>query len=390
MTLPHLPKNLYTPAYIIDMAMIRRNLEVVTRLKAATGVKVLLALKAFSQFSAFAPMQEVLDGVTCSGIHEAQLGHDYFGKEIHVYAPAFRDWEITELLPIAHHLTFNSLSQWQRYAPQIAAAHPHIQLGLRLNPEISLAGTGIYDPCAPCSRLGIKQQALLPVFSALAPAPTALHVHALCQNLAEASAALIDRMMEQFGTLLPQVSSLNLGGGHYLTDPHYDLELLIAAIHRLQKAHPHLTLYLEPGGALVLNAGWLVTRVLDIIPADATAPDSQAIAILDTSATAHMPDVLEMPYRPEIIGAALPNEKPHTYLLGAPTCLAGDVIGAYSFDAPLQIGDKLFFTDMAQYSFVKNTTFNGIPLPDIALLHEDGRYEVAHHFGYEDFRTRLS
>lgn len=368
--------NIHTPAYVTDLSAIRRNMQPVKKLKAATGIKVLLALKAFSQFSAFAPMQEVLDGVTCSGIYEARLGKEHFGGEIHVYSPAYRDWEIEELLPIAHHLTFNSLAQWERYGAKAAASG--MKVGLRLNPEISLAGTGMYDPCAPCSRLGIRPQALSSVV------PDALHIHALCENLAEDSALLIDTVLQKFGHLLPQVKSLNLGGGHYLNHADYKLDLLIAALRRIQAAHPHLTLYLEPGGALVYQAGYLVTTILDIIPGN------QPIAILDTSATAHMPDVLEMPYRPNIMGGALPNEKAYTYLLGAPTCLAGDVVGEYSFDTPLKIGDKLIFTDMAQYTMVKNTTFNGIPLPDIALLHEDGRYEVVKRFGYEDFKRRLS
>jgi carboxynorspermidine decarboxylase len=370
---------IHTPAYVTDLAVIRRNMEVVTQLKAATGVKVLLALKAFSQFSAFAPMQEALDGVTSSGIYEARLGKEHFGGEVHVYSPAYRDWEIEELLTVADHLTFNSLSQLEKYGAKVAAAGIHI--GLRLNPEVSFSDTPIYDPCGPCSRLGMRVQSSE---FRVPEAVSLLHVHALCQNLAEDSAKLIDTVMEKFGGLLAQVESLNIGGGHYLNDPKYDLDVLVVALNRLKAAHPHLTVYLEPGGALVYNAGYLVASVLDIIEG------AQRIAILDTSATAHMPDVIEMPYRPDIIGGDLPNVKAHTYLLGAPTCLAGDVIGEYSFDAPLKVGDKLIFTDMAQYSMVKNTTFNGIPLPDVAVLHEDGRYEVVKRFGYEDFLGRVS
>lgn len=378
-----------TPAYVTDLAAIRRNMAVVARLKAATGVKVLLALKAFSQFSAFGPMREALDGTTASGIYEARLGKEHFGGEVHVYSPAYRDWEMEELLEVADHLGFNSLAQLEKYGARAVAKG--IKIGLRINPEVSFSETPMYDPCGPCSRLGIRHQAsgIGDYFSdASCLLPVAfLHVHALCQNLAEDSAKLIDVVMEKFGALLAQVEAVNLGGGHYLTDPNYNLEVLIAAVKRLQAAHPHLTIYFEPGGALVLNAGYLVASVLDIIP---TINHQPSTAILDTSATAHMPDVIEMPYRPDIIGAGLPEEKAHSYLLGAPTCLAGDVIGEYSFDAPLNIGDKLIFTDMAQYSMVKNTTFNGIPLPDIALLHEDGRYEVVKRFGYEDFKMRLS
>ena len=380
-----------TPAYVTDLAAIRRNMEVVKQLKAATGVKVLLALKAFSQFSAFAPMQEVLDGTTASGIYEARLGKTHFGGETHVYSPAYREWEVEELLEVADHIGFNSLTQLEKYGARAAAKG--IKIGLRINPEVSFSETPMYDPCGPCSRLGVrnwelgisdnaKSQILNPI--------SFLHFHALCQNLAEDSAKLIDVVIAKFSPLLAKVEAVNLGGGHYLNDPNYNLEVLIAAVKRLQAAHPHLTIYFEPGGALVHNAGYLVASVLDIIPTHNTQHTAPAIAILDTSATAHMPDVIEMPYRPDIIGAALPGEKAHTYLLGAPTCLAGDVIGEYSFDAPLQIGNKLIFTDMAQYSMVKNTTFNGIPLPDISLLHEDGRYEVVKRFGYEDFKSRLS
>ncbi len=391
-----LPENIYTPAYVTDLAAIRRNMEVVTKLKAATGVKVLLALKSFSQTSAFAPMQKVLDGVTASGIYEARLGKEHFGGEIHVYSPAYRDWEIEELLTVANHLTFNSLAQLEKYGAKVAAAG--IDIGLRLNPEVRFSDTPMYDPCGPCSRLGIRPEALgQRDLNAYRLSPIALiHVHALCQNLAEDSAKLIDTVMEKFGDLLAQVKSLNLGGGHYLNDPKYRLDVLIAAVKRLQAAHPHLTIYFEPGGALVYEAGYLVASVLDVINLshwERSTSNSEsgegAVAILDISATAHMPDVIEMPYRPEIIGAAQPNEKAYTYMLGAPTCLAGDVIGEYSFDAPLKIGDRLIFTDMAQYTMVKNTTFNGIPLPDIALLHEDGRYEVAKHFGYQDFLSRV-
>lgn len=372
-------------------------MEPVRRLKAETGVKVLLALKAFSQFSAFGPMREVLDGTTASGIYEARLGREHFGGEVHVYSPAYRDWEMEELLEIADHIGFNSLAQLEKYGPKAAAAG--IKIGLRLNPEVSFSETAMYDPCGPCSRLGVRKESLESGVWSLGDNTKLqtlnsklqiffLHFHALCQNLAEDSAKLIDVVMEKFGSLLAKVEAVNLGGGHYLNDPQYDLDVLIAAVKRLQSAHPHLTIYFEPGGALVLNAGYLVASILDIIPS--TINHQPSIAILDTSATAHMPDVIEMPYRPDIIGAGLPGQKAHTYQLGAPTCLAGDVIGEYSFDAPLKIGDKLIFTDMAQYSMVKNTTFNGIPLPDIALLHEDGRYEVVRRFGYEDFKMRLS
>lgn len=367
-----------TPAYVTDMAAIRRNMDVVRKLKDATGVKVLLALKAFSQYSAFGPMKEVLDGTTASGIYEARLGKEHFGGEVHVYSPAYRDWEIEELLTVAGHLTFNSLAQLQKYGAKVAAAG--IKIGLRLNPEVSFSETPMYDPCGPCSRLGMRVQ---DSGFALPETISLLHVHALCQNLAEDSAKLIDAVMAKFGGLLAKVEAINLGGGHYLNDPRYDLDILISAVKRLQTAHPHLKIYFEPGGALVLNAGYLVASVLDIIEG------SQPVAILDTSATAHMPDVIEMPYRPDIVGAGQPDEKTFTYILGAPTCLAGDVIGEYSFDKPLQIGDKLIFTDMAQYSMVKNTTFNGIPLPDIAVLHENGQYEVIKQFGYQDFLRRV-
>ena len=371
-----------TPAYVLDAVALARNLAVAARIKRETGCNIILALKGFAQWSAFPLMRGTLDGTAASGIHEALLGHEKFGGEVHVYSPAYDDAEIAVLIPISHHIVFNSPSQFARYYPRIKKAGGKVSCGIRINPELAQAKTVLYDPCAPCSRLGTRKESL---FSAATEGLEGLHVHALCENMAEASVRLIQTVDREFGGFIRErgIKWVNFGGGHYITHAGYDVNALIVALKNFTEKYG-VKVILEPGGALAYDAGFLVASVLDIME------NGKPIALLDTSATTHMPDVLEMPYRPNILGAGAAGEKPFTYLLGGRTCLAGDVLGEYSFDAPLQVGDKLVFTDMAQYSMVKNTTFNGMPLPDIGILHPDGKYERVRRFGYEDFKTRLS
>lgn len=376
---PRLPAGIATPAYVLDVAALKRNLATAAHIKREAGCKILLATKAWAMPDAFPLIREALDGSTASGEYEARLGHEEFGKEVHVYAPAYGPGEVERILPLADHIYFNSPSQLARYLPLVKAARK--QVGIRVNPGYSNAtlGGALYDPCAPGSRFGTTR-------TELDKLPWAdidiLHTHALCESLADGSAGLIAHVGKTLAPYLRRVKAVNFGGGHFVNKSGYDVGKLIAAV-RAFRAEFGVEVILEPGAGLVVDAGYLVATVLDL------HWNEKAIAILDTSASTHMPDVLEVPYTPQIIGAGKPGEKAHDYILGGKTCMTGDVIGEYSFDAPLEIGDRLVFTDMMQYSFVKNTTFNGTPLPDLAILDEDGDYRVVRRFGYEDFRNRL-
>ena len=381
---PRLPDDIATPAYVIDMAALRRNLATAARIRTEAQCKVLLASKAFALPAAFPMMREVLDGTTASGEYEARLGRETFGREVHVYAPAFSEPEVRRLVGIADHIYFNSASQLERFLPLVKAARTstRLEVGIRINPGYSNATLGgpLYDPCAPCSRFGATRDTLdgMPWGDI-----DILHAHALCESLHEGSIGLIEHVGREFAAYIARVKTVNFGGGHFINKPGYDVSALIAAIVRFKTRHG-VQVILEPGAGLVVDAGWLVATVLDIHRND------KDIAILDTSASTHMPDVLEVPYTPPVVGAAPPGIKPHGYILGGKTCMTGDVIGEYSFDRPLRIGDRVVFGDMAQYSFVKNTTFNGTPLPDIGLLEEDGSYRLVRRFGYQDFVGRLS
>ncbi len=380
MTPPQIPSDIVTPAYVIDAAALERNLATAARIRREAGCKVLLATKAFALPAVFPMMREVLDGTTASGEYEARLGRETFGKEVHVYAPAFSEGEVRRLLQIADHIYFNSASQLRRFLPLVkAAGGKHI--GIRINPGYSNAtlGGALYDPCAPCSRFGAPRDTLdeLPWRDI-----DILHAHALCESLAEGSVGLIEHVSQNFAQYVSQVKAVNFGGGHFINKPGYDVDRLIAAVRRFREQHG-VEVILEPGAGLVVDAGWLVSTVLDI------HHNEKDIAILDTSASTHMPDVLEVPYTPPVVGAAQPGVHPHGYILGGKTCMTGDVIGEYSFEKPLAIGDRVVFGDMAQYSFVKNTTFNGTPLPDLAVLDKDGSYRVVRSFGYEDFARRV-
>lgn len=366
--------NINTPTYIADIAALERNLILLRKLKHETGVKVLLATKAFSMFSVFGIMKDALDGTTASGLYEARLGHTHFGKEIHTYSPAFTEQEIQELNQYSDHIYFNSINQLKKFAPLCKGK----QIGLRINPQISqVKNSELYDPSAPHSRFGVLKGELT---DEVLDQIDILHVHNLCENMAEDSSRLIDHVMEEFDFALKKVKQVNLGGGHYFTHPDYDIDEFVLAIRRMKTRYKLKKIIIEPGAALVYNAGYLAATVLDVIERETP------IAILDTSASAHMPDVLEVPYTPEILN---PSGE-HTYILGGKTCMAGDVIGTYSFAKPLEVGQKIVFTDMLQYTMVKNTTFNGMPLPDLGILHEGGTYEHLKSFSYDDFEKRLS
>ena len=371
---------LQTPVYVVDELALRRNLETLSGVQRRTGCHILLAQKAFSLFYAYPLIGRYLAGTTASGLFEARLAHEEMPRrENHVYSPAYTPAEMAELVAICDHISFNSLAQLEAHRPLWHGSRASV--GLRVNPEHSTQeGHAIYDPCAPGSRLGIRR---CDMPAQLPNGVEGLHFHTLCEQDAAPLVETFAAFEQAFGEYLPQLRWLNLGGGHHITRPGYDLAALEGLILSIREKYG-LEVYLEPGEAIALNAGTLITTVLDIVPGETP------VLILDASAACHMPDVLEMPYRPPLHGAGLPGEKPYTCRLAARTCLAGDVIGDYSFDAPPQVGDRLVFGDMAIYTMVKNNTFNGMPLPDIAWRDAEGGCRVIRRFGYEDFKTRLS
>lgn len=372
-------EELPTPCYVVDEKLLENNLKILNGVMERTGAKIVLAQKAFSIFKLYPLLAKYLNGTTASGLYEARLGYEEMGKENHVFSPAYRDDEMDEIVLICDHIIFNSFSQLEKFKDKVLKAGKKV--GLRINPECSTQdGHAIYDPCSPGSRLGVTVDQFRPE---LLEGVSGLHFHTLCQQNADDLETTLHAVEENFGQWLPQMEWINFGGGHHITREDYDIPLLEKCIKRMQDTYG-LEVYLEPGEAVALNAGYLVTTVLD------TIKNGIDIAILDTSATCHMPDVLEMPYRPPLFESGEPGEKLYTYRLGGPTCLAGDIIGDYSFDQPLKPGDRLIFGDMAIYTMVKNTTFNGMPLPTIAVKKKDGDCEIIRQFGYEDFKMRLS
>lgn len=371
-----------TPCYVIDEKKLKENLEILGDVREKAGCKILLAQKAFSCFYEYPLIGQYLDGTTASGLYEARLGKEEMGKENHVFAPAYKDADIKELGEICDHIIFNSFAQLRRHKDAVSGK----SLGLRINPECSTQGEhAIYDPCAPGSRLGVTKEVFDCEIAAepeLFEALDGLHFHTLCEQNADDLAKTLEAVEEKFGPWLSKIKWLNMGGGHHITRDDYDRELLIKCIRHIRDTYG-VEVYLEPGEAIALNAGYLVTEVMDIVE------NGLSVLILDASAACHMPDVLEMPYRPPLIGAGEAGEKPYTFRLGGPTCLSGDCIGDYSFDVPLKEGGRLVFGDMALYTMVKNNTFNGMPLPSIVYRHEDGTAEVVRAFGYEDFVGRL-
>jgi carboxynorspermidine decarboxylase len=374
-----------SPSFVVDEGLLQHNAAILDTVQRRTGAKIMLALKGFAMWHSFPllsrAMQGPLYGVCASSPDEARLGQEEFKGEVHAFAAAWSTQELTETLRYADHIVFNSFAQWRRFRPLVQSCGHAVDCGLRINPEHSEGAVDIYNPCSAGSRLGIR----LKHFEADGlEGISGLHFHTLCEQGADALARTLDVVEKKFGHVLPQMRWLNFGGGHHITKAGYDIDLLCACIDRVQQRYG-VQVYLEPGEAVALNAGWLVATVLDITTAD------MPLAILDTSAATHMPDVLEMPYRPMIIGSGEKGEKAYSYRLGGKSCLAGDVIGEYSFDQPLAVGDRLIFTDMAIYSMVKTTTFNGLRLPSIySYCPATQQLTLVRQFGYEDFKGRLS
>ena len=372
-----------TPCYVIDEKKLKENLRILKEIREKAGCKILLAQKAFSCFYEYPLIGQYLDGTTASGLYEARLGKEEMGKENHVFAPAYKDADLKELGMICDHIIFNSFAQLCRHKDAVQGK----SLGLRINPECSTQEDhAIYDPCAPGSRLGVTKEAFereLERKPELFDALEGLHFHTLCEQNADDLEKTLKAVEEKIGPWLSKIKWLNMGGGHHITRDDYDRELLIRCVRHIRDTYG-VEVYLEPGEAIALNAGYLVTEVMDIVE------NGLSVLVLDASAACHMPDVLEMPYRPPLKDSGQAGEKKYTYRLSSCTCLAGDVIGDYSFDRQIRVGDKLYFEDMAIYSMVKNNTFNGIPLPGIAVMKENGDCEMIRSFGYEDFKGRLA
>ena len=373
-----------TPCYVVDEAKLIRNLELLKKVQEEAGCRILLAQKAFSMFYEYPLIGQYLAGTTASGLYEARLGREEMGKENHVFSPGYREQEMDEIVSVCDHVIFNSFSQLKKYRDRCLG---RTSIGLRINPECSTQGDhAIYDPCAPGSRLGVTlenfKKALLEDPDAL-EGVEGLHFHTLCEQNSDDLERTLRAAEEKFGDYIGQMKWLNMGGGHHITREDYDVELLIRCVRRVKDTYG-VEVYLEPGEAVALNAGYLVTEVLDVVD------NGIRTLILDASAACHMPDVLEMPYRPPLKDSGKPGEKAYTYRLSSCTCLAGDVIGDYSFDREIGPGDRLCFEDMAIYSMVKNNTFNGIGLPHIAVLSAGGDCRVIQSFGYDDFKCRLS
>jgi len=373
------PTNIQTPCYVCDIELLERNLKRLDAVQKRTGCKILLALKGFAMFHVFPLIRQYLHGTAASSLDEARLGFEEFGREVHVCAPAYQDHEFDQLVSYCDHMVFNSFSQWRRFKSG-ALQKKTLKCGIRVNPEHSEVDIPIYDPCGPYSRLGVTADQFQDQYL---EGISGLHFHTLCELNADALLRTLSAFETKFGGYLSRMEWINFGGGHHITRSNYDVNLLCDLIKEFKTRYP-VEVYLEPGEAIAFNTGFLVTTILDI------THNKMDLAILDTSAAAHMPDIIEMPYRPEIIGAGQPGMHPYTYRLGGLTCLAGDVIGDYSFAEPLKVGDKLIFSDMAHYTMVKNNTFNGIRLPSIATIDRQGRFNLVRQFRYEDYRDRLS
>ncbi len=386
-----------TPSYVVDEQLLIKNLSILRSVMDRTGCEILLAQKAFSMYAVYPLIGQYLSGTTASSLYEARLGYEEMGKEVHIFAPAYKEEEFDQVLSLCDHIVFNSLQQWNKYKNRVVAYNQmqeaeedretgnagkkrRVSCGLRINPEYSEIETDMYNPCFENSRFGITLEQLR---GADLTGIEGLHFHTMCEQNSDVLERTLKVVEEKFGDYLQGMKWLNFGGGHHISREDYEIDTLVSCIMHMKETY-QLQVYLEPGEAVALNAGWLVSSVLELME------NGMKLAILDTSAACHMPDVLEMPYRPKIIGSEEKGEYPYSYRLGGPTCLAGDVIGDYSFPEPLKVGDRLIFCDMAIYSMVKNNTFNGINLPSIYLRKEDGSLQKIKEFSYEDFKGRLS
>ncbi len=373
--------NLPSPSYVCDLTRLEKNLKLLAHVKDESGAKVILALKGFAMWSTFGLVRQYLDGATASGLHEAKLAYEEMKGEVHTYSPAFKEEEIEEIASISDHIVFNTPSQLRRFAAKAKAVNPKISVSLRVNPEFSSSPVDLYNPCGIYSRLGTTKKNF---DESILDQLDGLNFHALCEQNVDALEGVLAAFEEKFGAYIDGMKYINFGGGHHITRKDYDVEKLIEVIKGFKARHNNVEVYLEPGEAVGWQTGELVATVLDVFE------NGMNVAILDTSAEAHMPDTLAMPYRADVRGSGEAGEKAYTYRLGGNTCLAGDIMGDYSFDAPLQVGDRIIFEDQIHYTFVKNTTFNGIKLPSLVLVTQEGEVEVVKEFGYPDYKNRLS
>jgi len=374
------PLKLPSPSFVVDEELLENNLKIFDHVQKKTGAKILLALKGFAMFSVFPLLRKTLYGICASTAHEARLGREMFGREVHTFQTAYSENDLKEVLELSDHVVFNSFGQWNNFQNIIKPYLNRIEFGIRVNPEHSEAPVPLYDPCARYSRLGVKigqfkGQSLKNI--------SGLHFHTLCEQDSNALKRTLNAFEEKFNDIIPEMKWINFGGGHQITRSDYDVDHLCSLISGFREKY-NKTVYLEPGEAIALNTGFFVTTVLDIIE------NEKKIAILDSSVPCHLPDVMEMPYRPEIIGSGKPGEFKFDYRLGGQSCLAGDILGDYSFENELKIGDRLVLTDMAHYTMVKTNTFNGIKLPAIILIKKNKKIEIIKEFGYSDFKERLS
>ncbi|MFH0925629.1 MAG: carboxynorspermidine decarboxylase [bacterium] len=369
-----------TPCYILDEKLLEKNLALLDNVQKKSGAKILLALKGFAMWNTFPTIAKVLQGIAASGLNEARLGKEEMNKEVHTYSPAFKEEEFEEILSLSDYIIFNSFNQWKRFKKKVVSYNKKIKCGIRINPEYSEVTPLIYNPCNKFSRLGVTLDQFR---DDLLEGISGLHFHTLCEQNSDALERTLEVVEERFGEYIKQMEWINFGGGHHITRQDYNIDKLSSLIIDFKKRY-HIEVYLEPGEAIGWQTGVLVAKILDIIH------NQIDIAILDTSVEAHMPDCLAMPYRPDIEGAGKPNEYKYNYQLGGNTCLAGDIVGEYSFERPLQIGDRIIFKDMIHYTMVKNTTFNGINLPSIAMWTKDQRLKIIKNFRYEDYKGRLS
>lgn len=367
-----------TPCYVLDENRLRRNMDILSEIQKKTGVKIICALKGYSFWRSFPIIAEYLPGATASSLNEARLAKEEMGKEVHVFAPAYEDGEIDEILTLADHITFNSFSQWSRFKERALKAH--VSCGIRVNPQYSTVETDLYNPCGRFSRLGVTENEFKPE---LLDGIEGLHFHALCEQDVDALEGVLAAFEKHFGKYLDRMKWVNFGGGHHITRKDYHREDLVRLLNDFHNRYPHLQVIMEPGEAIGWQTGELVANVADIVH------NEMDIAILNVSVSAHMPDCLEMPYRPAITGADLPGVKKFTYKLTGNTCLAGDQLGDFSFDKPLQIGDQIIFEDMIHYTMVKTTFFNGVKHPNIGMFDREGKFHLLHEFTYEQFKDKL-